>query len=206
MIDNLKEIMSFGLDNVLIISLSSLALLVAFLKGWEYLCNFFGIETKRSLKEKKRDEDIKKLQDEVKALQCSADKFNSDRIHDREQSRGYQNQWIEVVHEMSAKQDKLIERVDALAEQNRKYQLADTRETLLQAHRYYTSSISNPLKKWTNIEAHAWNEQYETYKDNGGNGYMESDVKPDMDKLDIVRFDDYESMAELMTSRSQCNK
>lgn len=145
---------------------------------------------------------VTNLEVHADSLEASAKKFNDDRKHDREQSKGYQNQWMEVVHEMSAKQDALIEEVKTLAEQNRKYQLADIRETLLQAYRYYTSDSTNPSKKWTEIESSAFWEQYDTYKDHGGNGYMESEVKPAMNKLTVVHLEDYEQMAELMTSRS----
>lgn len=182
----------------------------SFMESWDKLQQKMGWQKSSDIKEKEQGERIKKLEDRLNALEVKVDCTAGDFLQNQQtfhgQSIKIRNELADSISKMAERQEQIIERVDALAEQNRKYQLADTRETLLQAHRYYTSSISNPLKKWTNIEAHAWNEQYETYKDNGGNGYMESDVKPDMDKLDIVRFDDYESMAELMTSRSQCNK
>ena len=76
----------------------------------------------------------------------------------------------------------------------------------MQAHRYYTNENANPLLGWTEIESHAFDEQYEVYVQNGGNGYMQNTVRPDMDKLKVISLNDYESMAELMASRSKnCN-
>lgn len=182
----------------------------SFMESWDKLHQKTGWQKSSEIKDKEQGEKIKKLEDRLDKLEKKVDCTASEFLHNQEE---YHGQSIEIrgeladsISKMAERQEQIIERVDALSEKTRKYQLADMRETLLQAHRYYTSDITNPLHKWTDIEAHAWNEQYETYKDNGGNGYMESDVKPDMDKLDIVRFDDYESMAELMTSRSQCNK
>ena len=77
------------------------------------------------------------------------------------------------------------------------------RETLLQAHRYYTNPSTNVMMAWTEMEKHAFNEQYDVYISNKGNSYVENTVKPEMDKLRVISLDDYEAMAELMVSRSK---
>ena len=225
LIDVLEELSEFGLFTVLLIFCLMVLGIIFAVKTFKEASGLFGkshrqlldenveerlseLETKiadlEKIEQRLSSEETKttNLETRTESLEASAKKFNDDRTHDREQSQGYQNQWMEVVHEMSAKQDALIEEVKALAEQNRKYQLADIRETLLQAYRYYTSDSTNPSKKWTEIEASAFWEQYDTYKEHGGNGYMESEVKPAMNRLTVVQLDDYDQMAELMTSRS----
>lgn len=225
LIDVLEELSKFGFFTVLLIFCLVVLGIIFAVKTIKEASGLFG-KSHRQLLDERIEERLSELETKIAScesleqrvstletkvtnlevhadsLEASAKKFNDDREHDREQSFGYQNQWMEVVHEMSAKQDALIEEVKALAEQNRKYQLADIRETLLQAYRYYTSDSTNPSKKWTEIESTAFWEQYDTYKDHGGNGYMESEVKPAMNKLTVVHLEDYEQMAELMTSRS----
>lgn len=201
MISAFEQLDSFGWGNVVLIFLLFLVFAVAFLQSIKFICEYFGLETKHTLKEKKRDDDIKKLQEDVLALQCSATKFKDDRIHDREQSFEIQNHWSELIDTITEKQDAIIDRVDALAEQSRKYELADIRETLLQAYRYYTNDITNPMRAWTEMEAHAFWEQYDNYKDRGGNGYMESVVKIEMNKLREIPLSDIGLVSELMESR-----
>lgn len=198
----LEQLDGFGLFTVLIIFCLVVLGIIFAAKTFIEARDLFG-KSHRQLKDEQIQNQITDLITRVSTLEASAKKFNEDRVHDREQSRGYQNQWIDVVHEMSEKQDRLIERVDALAEQNRKYQLADIRETLLQAYRYYTSDSVNKLLGWTELEKHAWNEQYDVYVENRGNGYMQNTVKPEMDQLRVIQLDDYEAMAELMASRTQ---
>jgi hypothetical protein len=201
LIDAFNTIGSFGWNNIVLIFLLFLVFSVAFLQSIKFICEYFGLETKHTLQEKKRDDDIKKLKEDVLALQCSANQFKDDRIHDREQSFEIQDHWSELINTITDKQNTIIERVEALAEQSRKYQLADIRETLLQAYRYYTSDATNPLKMWSEMESNAFWEQFDNYKEHGGNGYMESEVKPAMTKLKVVYLDDYETISELMASR-----
>ena len=203
LIDVLEQLNGFGAFTVLLIFCLCILGIMFGVKTMREAGSLFG-KSHRQLMDEKVEQRLVALEKRATDLEASAKKFNEDRVHDREQSRGYQNEWISVVHEMSEKQDKLIERIDDLAEKTRKYQLADIRETLLQAYRYYTSEATNGLFAWTEIEQHAWDEQYAVYVSSGGNSHMQQKVKPEMDKLRVVHIDDYEAMAELMASRAQC--
>lgn len=204
LIDVFNKLGEIGWGNVFII----LALIVLLtVLGTELKEKFFksiGYESTKARIEKERDEKIQKLENDIKALQGSAKKFNEDRVHDREQSFEKQTTLTDMINKVADTQKEIIKKVDSLAEQSRKYQLADMRETLLQAYRYYTSNSTNPLKMWTELEKHAFQEQYDVYVANGGNSYMQHTVKPEMDNLRVVSLDDYELMAELMASRTQC--
>lgn len=207
---------SFNFSDVVFILLLFAAFILAVTKGWQELLKVLGLE---STEKRLYEETIKALENKIiaaenkiiaaenkiTALEESAKKFNDDRVRDREQSRGYQHEYMEIVNGIYRKQDDILDKVDALAEQSRKYQLADMRETLLQAYRYYTNENTNGMLAWTEIECHAWNEQYDVYKQNGGNSHLQNTVKPEMDRLRVISLDDYEGMAELMASRSRCN-
>lgn len=203
MIESYEKLSSIGFENVILILLLSLVLGVGYFKAKDYICERFGIETKRSLKEKKRDEEIEKLKKDYEELSNSIDTIKENRIHDREQSFQIQKHWTELINKMTEKQDQIIDRVDTLASQTRKYELDDIRENLLQAYRYYTSPIINPKQAWTAMEAHAFWEQFGNYEDRGGNGYMHDTVKPEMNKLIEIPMNDFDKVSELMESRHQ---
>lgn len=199
---------SFKFSDVVLILLLCAALVIGVIKGGQELLKLLGLETRRVREKREYEEQMEELNSKITAaddritkLEASAKKFNEDRVHDREQSYNYQNEYMDIVHAITSKQDEIISRVDALAEQSRKYQLADIRETLLQAYRYYTGESTNPLKKWSEIECHAWLEQYKVYEQSGGNSYLQQVVRPEMDKLDVIYLNDYEGMAKLMESR-----
>lgn len=201
MIEAFEQLNDFGWGNVVLIFLLMIVFVVAFLQSIHFIFEYFGIETKQTLKEKERDEEIKKLKEDIAKLQKSAEGFKNDRVHDREQSSQIQDNLLELIEQMTIKQEQIIERVDKLAECTRKYELADIRETLLQAYRYYTNPSLNPMRGWTAMEAHAFWEQYSNYEDRGGNGYMAGTVKPEMNKLMEIPLDDYEKVSALMESR-----
>ena len=203
LIDAFQSLAEFGLVNAIVVLLTFLIFAILLIEALKKLPSVFGFETKAAIKERELNEKITNMENDIKALQGSAKKFNEDRVNDRAQSFNYQHEYMDIVNSLNTKQDQMLEQIKDLAEQNRKYQLADTRETLLQAHRYYTSESTNPLKIWTELEKHAWDEQYDVYINNRGNGYMQNTIKPEMDKLRVVSLNDYETMAELMASRTK---
>lgn len=201
-----EQLSAIGFSNIILSLLIVVAFTCAIIKGFQELLKILGLELKSERLKRESEERIKKLEDRVVTLEGSAKKFNEDRVHDREQSFNYQKEYMDIVNGITQKQDEILDKVDALTEQSRKYQLADIRETLLQAYRYYTNEDTNKSLCWTEIEHHSWNEQYDVYVQNGGNGYMQNTVKPDMDRLRIIALNDYDGMAELMASRSKsCN-
>ena len=68
MIESYEKLSSIGFENVILILLLSLVLGVGYFKAKDYICERFGIETKRSLKEKKRDEEISTLVTSISEL------------------------------------------------------------------------------------------------------------------------------------------
>lgn len=198
----------------LMLIIVAILLLIQFIpsliKNWEDLQQKMGWQKSSDIKEKEQGERIKKLEDKLNALELKVDRTAGDFLQNQQtfhgQSIKIRNELADSISKMAERQMELIQRVEELYEQSRKYQLTDMRETLLQAHRYYTGESTNPLKMWTEIEQHAWYEQYEVYVSAKGNSYVEDTVKPEMDALKIIYLNDYEGMQKLMASRSQCNK
>ena len=203
LINALQGLTEFGIGDAILVLFLFLILSVSLVETLKKLPALFGFETKAAIKEREVNDKITKLENDIKELQGSAKKFNDDRVSDRKQSIDIQNHLTQLIDSVTDTQKEIIKKVDSLAEQSRKYQLADMRETLLQAHRYYTSNSTNELRMWTELEKHAWDEQYDVYVSNKGNGYMQNTIKPEMDKLRVVSLDDYETMAELMSSRTK---
>ena len=214
LINALQGLTEFGIGDAIMVLFLFLILVVALLETLKKLPALFGFETKAAIKEREMNDKIKKLEKNIEELQGSAKKFNEDRVNDRQQSfekqgsidkkiDGVQTSLTSMITDLAETQKEIISKVDSLTEQSRKYQLADIRETLLQSYRYYTSESTNGLKSWTEMEANAFWEQYATYKEHGGNGYMESVVKPEMNKLRVIPLSDVDAISELMDSRHQ---
>ena len=221
MIEAFENLSNLGFGNVVLTLLLLLVFFVALMELWKKFISLTGFETKTAKKERVLNEKLesleKKINDnakDIETLQGSAKQFKEDRVHDREQSfekqgdidkkiDNVQTSLTSIINSITATQQEIIKKVDSLAEQSRKYQLADMRETLIQAYRYYTGDSTNPLKKWSELEHHAFMEQYDVYVSNGGNSYIQTVVKTEMDKLCVVSLDDYQAMAELMVSRTK---
>lgn len=78
------------------------------------------------------------------------------------------------------------ERLIKLEEQNKKRECNKLRDMLLQNYRYYTNESQNPSKSWTRMEADAFWDLFQDYEDMGGNGYMHSVVRPEMERLSVI--------------------
>lgn len=121
MIDAFKNLDNVGWGNIIVMLLFLLILVVGLLQSLHYIREFFGIETKQTLKDKERDNkitELNKLIDEnnkqIDELRQSDHKFYNDRVHDREQSFGIQKDLVENLTKLS---DTLTEiKIDILEE------------------------------------------------------------------------------------------
>ena len=94
MIEAFNGLSALGWGNAILVFLFSIIFVAAFLEVKKIICEYFGIETKRSLKEKKRDEEIEKLKADVSKLQ-------ENRTHDREQSFKIQKDLVDNFAQVS---------------------------------------------------------------------------------------------------------
>lgn len=95
MIEAFNGLSALGWGNAILVFLFSIIFAVAFIQGVKFLCDFFGIETKHSLKEKARDKKIENIEADVSKLQEDIKQFSENRTHDREQSFKIQKDLID---------------------------------------------------------------------------------------------------------------
>ncbi len=114
MIDAFKNLNSFGWGNIMVMFLFFIILIVGLLQSLRYIHDFFGIETKQSLQNKERDEQIAALNKKIEELEKSANKFQDDRVHDREQSFQIQKELMDNLSQFSSTLSEI--KVDILEE------------------------------------------------------------------------------------------
>lgn len=128
-------------------------------------------------------------------------KYQELRTGDRQQSLEIQKDLADSIALLKQSNEELQRHLKELSERTKKYELADTRDKLLQSYRYYTSAIKNPRGAWTELEKEAFFELFGSYEDSGGNGFMHTTVQPEMNKLIVVPMNQSEEISNLMHSR-----
>lgn len=105
----------------------------------------------------------------------------------------YRQQSIKIQHELQEEMRSLREtleintkRIETMEETQKRESRNRLRDILLERHRYYTDPQRNPDQSWTRGESETFWALYGDYERAGGNGYMHSDVQPDMNRLRIV--------------------
>jgi hypothetical protein len=94
-------------------------------------------------------------------------------------------------------QQLLIERLDKLEARERNA----IRDKIYEIHRIFSSSLTNPMLAWTEMERDSFNDQIADYEELGGNGYVHSVVIPDMNRLRVIPMADLATVEALMHSR-----
>lgn len=128
-------------------------------------------------------------------------KYQELRTGDRQQSLEIQKDLADSIALLKQSNEELQKQLQELSERTKKYELADTRDKLLQSYRYYVSAIKNPKGAWTELEKEAFFELFGSYEDSGGNGFMHTTVQPEMNKLIVIPMTSSEEIANLMHSR-----
>jgi len=105
----------------------------------------------------------------------------------------YRKQSIQIQHELedencAVRKDiqALTKRIEKMEEDTKRRERNKIRDRLLQNYRYYTNTETNPTQSWSRMEADAFWELFKEYEENGGDGYMHSEVQPAMNKLTII--------------------
>lgn len=186
----------FGEYRVTGVTVATLALIISaivflyklYVKIKEYLIASY--EAKKA-----KDKIITDTYDEVK-------KYQEYRQRDREQSLRIQKELNDLIEKLESRQQEMSQQIADLSERSKNYELSNIRDRLLQNYRYYTSESKNPLKAWTELEKDAFFELFGEYESRGGNGYMHSSVKPEMNRLTVIPMSQSIDIAKLMQSRS----
>ncbi len=98
----------------------------------------------------------------------------------------YRQQSVEIQRVLQDQIKDIGDRLGVIEEDTKRRERNKIRETLLQNHRYYTNPETNPSGSWTRVESETFWELYSEYEAADGNGYMHTDVVPDMKLLKVV--------------------
>lgn len=187
----------FGSYEILGFNVKNICLLLAFIFAF-YKKVYQGMWLPYYESQKAKDEMLQTTFKEVKT-------YHEHRVNDRQQSFEVQKQLTDSIRTIAEKQSQMNEQIMKLDERNRKYELSSTRSELLKQYRYFANKNINPMLAWTEMEKHAFDDQFESYIQSGGNSFLVSVVQPAMEKLDVILMEDSERIAQLYQSRTNAN-
>ena len=166
------------------IQLSSVVLLIAaivFLAGILVKIYNFIVTVHDNLQE--RDETIKTVNDSLKQIQEQQKTITDD------------------ITKLFNRQEELYERQNSFEKNWNSFNLTKMKNSLLQSYRYYCSTTKNPMHAWTELEKEVFDNLFSDYEKLGGDGFMHSEVQPEMEKLDVIPMSDVEQIQLLYSSR-----
>lgn len=117
LIDIFESLSDLGWSNIFVILLLLILFTNLITEGWRKFLENVGLETKKNRIAREQEERIKKIENEVNALKASANKFNDDRVHDREQSVNIQRNLVNNLSQLSdtlkdIKEDLIEEKIE----------------------------------------------------------------------------------------------
>jgi hypothetical protein len=134
---------------------------------------------------------INKHTTEIKDLKEHHDKdmksFYDRQLQYRQQSLTKQQEISTQFNEINNKIDALTKLINEHYEETNRLKRNELREKLLTSYRHFTSLETNPNQEWNEMEAEAFWHVYGDYEKLGGNGFMNSTVKPAMERLNVVK-------------------
>lgn len=119
----------------------------------------------------------------------------------RQQSIDAQQKFTDAISKLEKSQREQAEQLKRIDESNRKRELNKIFNQLLSCFQYYTNKEKNPMQAWTEMEASSFWNMFSDYEELGGNGYMHTEIRPQMDMLITIPMHETEKVAELMQSR-----
>lgn len=105
----------------------------------------------------------------------------------RQQSKAIQKELKSEISNLANKIDNCIDRIEKMEVTIRKRDLNKTRDRLIRAYNYYTNPELNPSHSWTEMEADAFWRLFGDYEEDGGDGFMHTDVEPAMRSLTEIK-------------------
>ena len=201
---NLKDI---GGYIVVIVILLVISLIPTIVESWNKFLNSIGLVKRKSIDQKKHEDDLAQLKKEVNDIQNG---FYEKQNDIQKAQQNIQKQFMEALIRVEEKQDELAKKQDYnyqklhdLDERSKNYELSSTKDKLLQLYRYYTNKDLNPLGQWTSLEADSFWGIFHSYEAANGNGEMHTKVQPEMNELLVINIDDVNGVNALMESRKR---
>lgn len=117
LVDIFESLNELGWSNIFVILLLIILFTNLITEGGKKFLDNLGLETKKSRISREQEERIKRIEDDVNKLKNSANKFNDDRVHDREQSLNIQRNLVNNLAQFSdtlqdIKKDLVEERIE----------------------------------------------------------------------------------------------
>ena len=97
--------------------------------------------------------------------------------------------------------DGIMKHLCEIDEERKKRECSRIRDLLIQSYNLYANKAKNESMAWSEMEAANFNELYNDYVKLGGNSYIQTHVKPAMDKLRVVKMTDIDELYKIMHSR-----
>ena len=97
--------------------------------------------------------------------------------------------------------DGINERLDKKDKADQEKRLNKTYSQIIQMFQFYTSEERNPMQAWTAMEADAFWKIIRDYEDDGGDGYVHTEIVPPMRQLLTIEMSDRDGIRKLMQSR-----
>ena len=95
----------------------------------------------------------------------------------------------------------IIERLDKRDKADKEKRLNKTYSQIIQMFQFYTSEERNPMQAWTAMEADAFWKIIRDYEDDGGDGYVHTEIIPPIRQLPTIEMSDRDGIRKLMQSR-----
>lgn len=127
----------------------------------------------------------------------SAGKFDDFR-HKADDAHGELQRQIK---ELQKAVDGINERLDKRDKADQEKRLNKTYSQIIQMFQFYTSEERNPMQAWTAMEADAFWKIIRDYEDDGGDGYVHTEIVPPMRQLLTIEMSDRDGIRKLMQSR-----
>ena len=139
-------------------------------------------QSKRAAAEKLRDEKIKEALDAVHKYP----EYRKQSIMIQQKLEAQIAELKSMHKDTTDRLSLMEENLSQMKEDTKRRERNRTRDRLLQIYRYYTNPESNPSHSWTRMEAEAFWELFRDYEEDGGDGYMHSEVQPAMERLTVT--------------------
>ena len=174
------------------IPLSTVILLVG---AFAFMYTSYQKFTKRIIdaheKDKEHEEVLKEVVDKVSQIPAY-----------RQESIEAQQELRNSISKLTVVVEKLGKRQDEIETERNSYKLTELREKLMTMHQMYTNPDRNPMLAWTELEKESFDAIFTDYEKLGGNGFMHTNVRPDVDKLRVIPMYAAADIVALMQSRS----
>ena len=158
---------------------------------------------------KKHDEEQQKTADLAEALAGvrAMPQYRADSVAIRGQ---LEQKITDVQTEMNDKFDDVekkfcavMDQLHAFEDHQKKRERSRIRDLLIQSYNLYANEVRNPMLKWSEMEYSNFMELYQDYVDLGGNSFIQTHVKPEMDALIVVKMSDVDELYNVMHSRQK---